>query len=272
MLQNTANIKYTKYDISNLRIIQIAALNDNYIYVIHDVISQQTAVIDPADADLVLEMLAATGWQLTHIFNTHHHFDHVGGNEVLKRVTGCDVYGYHADAQRIPCINRMLEADSDVIWANQPLRIIFLPGHTTGHIAYLFVEHNILFCGDVLFMMGCGRIFEGTVKQAYESINKIKCLDDMTLIFCAHEYTLTNGRFALSVETDNKLLQARVQLVEQQYKKGVFTVPASLAVEKETNPFLRTDSEAIKFNLSMPDADNLDIFAKLRKMRDVFSG
>lgn len=239
-----------------LDIVQIPVLNDNYIYLAHEPESGATAVVDPAVAPPVLAALEARGWQLTHILNTHHHMDHVGGNLALKEAAGCVIVGPRADAGRIPGIDIEV-GDGDVFKLGAAAARVFdVPGHTRGHIAYWFQDAGALFCGDTLFAMGCGRLFEGTPGQMYASLAKLAALPDDTRVYCAHEYTLANGRFALTVEPGNPALQARMAAVEALRAQGEPTVPSRLAEEKATNPFLR--------------AANVEDFAARRAAKDRF--
>lgn len=253
-----------------LSITQIPALKDNYIYLLHARNTGETAVVDPAMAEPVLAVLRQKNWRLTHLFNTHHHGDHTGGNKELKEATGCKIYGFKDDAARIPLIDRELSEDEIFEWGGTQIEILFLPGHTLGHIAYHFPREKLLFSGDVLFLMGCGRLFEGTPEQAFASLNRIKKLPDETQIFCTHEYTQHNGNFALTVEPGNKALQQRMEEVNRKRRAGQFTVPDRLAAEKSTNPFLRTDSPEIRKNLGMEQAEDVEVFAALREKRNHF--
>lgn len=219
-----------------IKILQITALNDNYIYLLHG--GGETAVIDPSLAVPVLEILEREGWQLDYILNTHHHNDHTGGNLELKTATGAKIVGYAGDAHRIPGIDAKLN-DGDIFKVcGLDSRVMFIPGHTLGHIAYYFAGAASLFCGDTLFCMGCGRLFEGTFEQMFTSLAKIKALPLDTKIYCAHEYTESNGRFALTITPENQDLKARMQEVLNLRNAGKSTVPSTLDIELKTNPFL----------------------------------
>lgn len=253
-----------------LNIKQLPVLNDNYIYLIHETETGVTAVIDPAITAPVNQILESLGWRLTYIFNTHHHLDHVGANLELKQLHRCSIYASDYDKQRIPAIDHLLNEGSLVKFGNSEVQILATPGHTLGHIVYYFAREQILFCGDTLFVMGCGRLFEGSAKQMYQSLQKIAALPDATRIYCAHEYTQTNGEFALTIEPDNLDLQNTMQRVNTLCANGQATVPSTLAQEIKTNPFLRTNSPALRANLAMQKQTDVEVFAEIRKRKDVF--
>jgi len=248
----------------------IPMLNDNYSYLIHDTQTRQTAVVDPTLAQPVLEVLAVNGWQLNFIFNTHHHGDHVGGNLELKQKTGCQVVAAQADRHRIPGYDTGVNDNDVVRLGNLAARIIATPGHTSGHIVYHFADQGLLFCGDTLFVMGCGRLFEGTAEQLWQSLQKLKCLPEATRIYCAHEYTQANGRFALTVEPDNLALQQRMSAVKELRANGQPTVPSTIAQELATNPFFREDSPALQKAIGLSGKSAPDVFTELRKLKDSF--
>jgi hydroxyacylglutathione hydrolase len=253
-----------------LTIIQIPVLTDNYIYLIHDPVSEETAVIDPALAQPVLDVLGKKGWRLTCILNTHHHWDHVGGNLELKQKTGCKIIAAQSDRDRIPGID-MGVSENDVISLGQHrAKVISTPGHTSGHIVYHFSEDCALFCGDTLFVMGCGRLFEGTPEQMWNSLQKLKALPPSTRIYCTHEYTQTNGRFALSVEPDNSQLQQKMIEVQQLRAENKPTVPSTIEQERATNPFFRADNLTVQKNLNMQNQLPVHVFTELRKRKDSF--
>ena len=253
-----------------LDIVQIPVLMDNYIYLVHEPGSSETAVVDPAVAEPVLDVLAERGWSLDYILNTHHHGDHVGGNLELKRKTGCRIVGSGADSARIPGIDIKLDEGERFKLGNAETQIIAVSGHTCGHIAYWFRDDNVLFCGDTLFALGCGRLFEGTPAQMWNSLSKLKGLPAETRIYCAHEYTQTNGRFALTVEPENRALQQRMAQVDRLRSRDLSTVPSTLAEELATNPFLRVDSPEIQKTLSNNSDDPVDLFAEIRRRKDRF--
>ncbi|MDD1609883.1 MAG: hydroxyacylglutathione hydrolase [Methylococcaceae bacterium] len=253
-----------------LDIIQIPVLTDNYIYLLHDTVSGETAVVDPAVAEPVLDILNQHGWQLTYILNTHHHGDHVGGNLELKRHTGCQIIGANADKHRIPALDRAVVEGDVINLGTHSAQVMETAGHTSGHIVYYFAEDNALFCGDTLFVMGCGRLFEGSAEQLWQSLQKLKTLPADTRVYCAHEYSQANARFALSVEPDNVALQQKMTVIQQQRANNLPTVPSTIAEELATNPFFREDSPALRANLNCTTDAPVEVFAKLRRLKDSF--
>jgi hydroxyacylglutathione hydrolase len=244
----------------------VPCLSDNYAYLVRD--EGFCAVVDPSEPAPVKAALARTGWTLTHILNTHHHFDHTGGNLPLKAEFGAQVVGPENDRDRIPGIDVGVgEAAAWGIGAHA-VRILEIPAHTKGHIAYVF--DGAAFTGDTLFAMGCGRLFEGTPAMMWASLSKLMALPDATRIYCGHEYTLNNGRFALSVEPGNIDLQARMTDVEAARAQGAPTIPSTIGLEKRTNPFLRPGSKEIRHTLGMEDASDVEVFGELRRRKDSF--
>ena len=239
-----------------VEVVRIPVLSDNYVWLMHS--GDAVAVIDPAVAEPVLEAAAAREWRITHILNTHWHPDHVGGNAAIKAATGCTIIGPEGEADKIPAMDRAVREGDAVTVGASVARVIEVPGHTSGHNAYHFADDGILFCGDTLFALGCGRLFEGTPQMMWASLGKLVALPPATRCYCAHEYTLSNGRFALSVEPDNGALIARMVAVTAMRERGEATVPFTLAEELETNPFLRA-----------ADADD---FAARRAAKDHFRG
>lgn len=255
-----------------LEILQLPALSDNYIYLLHEPKSRQTAVVDPAEAEPVLAVLAERGWRLTHILNTHHHWDHVGANLALKQATGCQVIGFRGDSSRIPGIDRLVGEGEAIEFGEILAQVLEVPGHTLGHIAYWFREDNALFCGDTLFALGCGRLFEGTPEKMWNSLCKLRDLPEDTRIYCAHEYTLSNARFALSIEPDYPPLLERVKKVEEMRAHNRATVPSLMGEEKLTNPFLRADDPSFQERLGMRKEKASAVFAEVRRRKDRFHG
>ena len=253
-----------------LTILQIPVLTDNYIYLIHDPVSGETATVDPALAQPVLDVLDKKGWRLTYILNTHHHWDHVGGNLELKQKTGCKIIAPHSDLDRIPGIDRGVSEDNIISLGEHQARVISTPGHTNGHIVYYFAEDGALFCGDTLFVMGCGRLFEGTPEEMWSSLQKLKALPPSTQIYCTHEYTQANGRFALSVEPDNSHTRKKMLEVQHLRTENKPTVPSTIEQELATNPFFREDSLALQETIKMVNKNPIDVFAKIRKLKDSF--
>ena len=253
-----------------LTIIQIPVLTDNYIYLLHDPVSGEAAAVDPALAQPVLDVLEEKGWRFTTILNTHHHWDHVGGNLELKQKTGCKIIAAQSDRDRIPGIDFGVSEDDVITLGSKSARVISTPGHTSGHIVYHFADDGALFCGDTLFVMGCGRLFEGTPEQMWSSLQKLKALPPSTRIYCTHEYTQTNGRFALTVEPDNRKLQQKMLEVQQLRAENKPTVPSTIEQELATNPFFREDSLALQETIKMVDKNPRDVFAKIRRLKDSF--
>ncbi|MFS8775778.1 hydroxyacylglutathione hydrolase [Synechococcus sp. W65.1] len=252
-----------------MRILQLPALRDNYIYLLYDPETATAAVVDPAVAEPVLDKLAELGAELVAIFNTHHHHDHVGGNrQLLERYPRAAVYGSQADRGRIPGQTVELRAGETVEFAGRQATVLLVPGHTRGHVAYYFPESGDLFCGDTLFAGGCGRLFEGTPEQMVGSLDQLRQLPEATRVWCAHEYTLNNLRFALTVDGDNPDLQARYQQVAALRQAGSPTVPSTIGEERRTNPFLRWDQPALQAATGV--LDPVQVFARLRGMKDQF--
>jgi len=253
-----------------LEVHQIPVLSDNYVYLARDPATAACAAVDPAVAGPVLEALDRLGWSLTMILNTHHHHDHVGGNRELKRATGCTIVGNRADASRIPGIDVAVCEGDEVAVGNQKARVIEISGHTVGHIAYWFEASRTLFCGDTLFALGCGRLFEGTPAQMWSSLGKLRALPDDTLVYCAHEYTQSNAVFALTVEPNNPALRARADEIRALRADGKPTVPSTMAAERATNPFLRADDEGLKRAAGLAGRDDVAVFAEIRRRKDMF--
>lgn len=225
-----------------LEIVRIPVLSDNYVWLVHERKSGETMAVDPAVAPPVLAKAEALGWKITQIWNTHWHPDHTGGNAEIKEATGCIITGPAAEFGRIPTLDAQVKGGDVVRLGEVEAQVIDVPAHTAGHIAYHFSTDKAAFVGDTLFAMGCGRLFEGTAEQMYSNMRKLEVLDDDTAIYCAHEYTLSNGRFALTVEPDNRALVERMAEVTAMRERGEATVPTSIALERATNPFMRASS------------------------------
>lgn len=253
-----------------LEIVQIPVLTDNYVYLVHDADSGLTAVVDPAEAKPPLAEAERQGWKITHILNTHHHGDHVGGNLEIKERTGCTIVGPRADRARIPGIDIEVGDGDSFTFGTSTAEIFDVPGHTRGHIAYWFSRDNALFCGDTLFALGCGRMFEGTAEQMWTSLSRLRALPDDTRVFCAHEYTQANARFALSVDPANADLKTRAAKIDELRAQGIPTVPSGLGEEKRTNPFLRADDPAMAKAVGLAGAEPVAVFAEIRHRKDVF--
>jgi len=253
-----------------LEILQLPVLADNYIYLLHEPISGKTAAVDPAVAEPVIAALNTQGWQLDYILNTHHHNDHVGANLQLKQLTHCKIIAAEADQHRIPGIDIAINHNDEIQLGKQTLQIIATPGHTSGHIAIYSAESQALFCGDTLFSLGCGRLFEGSAEQMWQSLQLIKQLPSDTRIYCAHEYTLSNSKFALSIEPNNTALRKRSTEIEKLRATNTSTLPCTLAQELATNPFLRTNSMTIRNAFNICENDEIRVFIELRKLKDTF--
>ncbi|WP_434573600.1 hydroxyacylglutathione hydrolase [Pseudomonas sp. Z3-8] len=254
--------------------IQISALpafTDNYIWLLRDHSTQRCAVVDPGDAAPVRAWLDAhPGWVLSDILVTHHHHDHVGGVAALKSATNATVYG--PASENIPARDIALEDNAKVNVLGLDFDIHAVPGHTLGHIAYY--HRGLLFCGDTLFAAGCGRLFEGTPEQMHHSLSRLAALPDDTLVYCTHEYTLSNLKFAVAVEPANPDIAARLEKVAEQRSQGVITLPSTLALEKLTNPFLRTSETSVKEKADERNGQRnqtaSEVFAALRAWKDKF--
>jgi hydroxyacylglutathione hydrolase len=244
----------------------VPCLSDNYAYLVKK--GECCAVVDPSEAPPVMAALKARGWALTHILNTHHHPDHTGGNLALKQATGATVVGPGKDAARIPGIDVGVTEASGWEFDGARVPVLEVPAHTKGAIT--FVISGNAFTGDTLFAMGCGRLFEGDPAMMWASLSKLMTLPDATPIYCGHEYTENNGRFALTLEPGNTALQARMNEVRAARARGETTMPSNMGLEKATNPFLRVGSPEIRKSLGMEKADDVAVFGELRARKDRF--
>jgi len=254
-----------------LEIHQFPCLKDNYGYLIHDRGSGQCAAVDTPDAARILAEADGKGWRITHILNTHHHFDHAGGNLAIKQKTGCKVIGPRAEATKIPGLEIAVGEGDRIQIGAASARVFDVPGHTAGHIAYWFDSDQVAFVGDTLFALGCGRLFEGTAEQMWRSLSKLAALPSETKVYCAHEYTQSNARFALTVEPHNAALIKRSKEIDAARAKGQWTVPSTIALELATNPFLRASSADLQKTIGV-SGDLVKVFAKTRALKDEFRG
>jgi len=251
-----------------MQIHQFPCLSDNYGFLIHDEASGATATIDTPDADEIMRQAAYKGWRITDIWNTHWHPDHAGGNAAIKTSTGATVTG-PSEVERIGTAPDSVVDDGDVIALGaSKARVLNVGGHTLGHIAFMFDEERVAFVGDAIFAMGCGRLFEGTPEQMWASLSKIAALPRETTLYCAHEYTEANARFAIYYDPVNRDLQARVAEVKALRAEGKPTVPMTLDIELRTNPFLR--APILKHSIMKPEASDVEAFAELRARKDSF--
>lgn len=249
---------------------QFPCRSDNYGVLIHDPEAGVTAAIDTPETAAVEKALADTGWTLTHILNTHHHGDHTEGNLALKEATGCTIVGPRGEADRIPGIDVAVGEGDVYRFGTHDATVIETPGHTLGHIAYYFAADKVAFVGDTLFALGCGRVFEGTPEQMWASLSKLMALPGDTTVYCGHEYTQANARFAVTVDPDNAALAARAAEIDAKRARGEPTVPTTIAIELETNPFLRAADPAIQAHLGLAGADPAQVFAEIRRRKDSF--
>jgi len=243
---------------------------DNFGVLVHDPETGLTASIDAPDAGAVEKAATRRGWTITHIFTTHHHTDHVEGNLALKEQYGCEIIGPINEAVAIPGLDRTMADGDTFLFGDHNVKVIETPGHTAGHICYHFVDDKLLFAADTLFALGCGRLFERPAADMWHSLQKLAVLPDETAIYFGHEYTLSNARFALTIDPDNQRLVSRAAEIEALRAENRFTIPTTLALEKETNPFLRAADPAIRRNLLMETKTNEEVFAEIRRRKDVF--
>jgi hydroxyacylglutathione hydrolase len=253
-----------------LEVRMFPCLQDNYGFLAHDPQTGETAAIDTPDPAAYLAEAERAGWRITQIWNTHHHHDHAGGNPALKAATGARITGPGKDARRIPEIDAGVEEGDVARLGAKTARVLETPGHTTGHIVYVFDEDKVAFVGDTMFALGCGRLFEGSPEVMWPSLQKLLALPDDTKVYCAHEYTQANARFALSVEPGNPALQARAKAIDAARAAGRPTVPTTIGLEKQTSPFARPQSPEIRERLALVGASDVAVFGAVRRAKDVF--
>lgn len=244
--------------------------SDNYGVLLHDADSGETACVDAGDAGAVLDALRQKGWTLSLLLITHHHGDHTAGLATIRSTTGCLVTGPEPLSSRIDGIDNFVGDGAEFQFAGRTIRVLHTPGHTKDMVNYYFPDDALVFTGDTLFSMGCGRLFEGDAAMMLASLSKLKALPPETLVYCAHEYTATNARFAQDVDPDNAAVQARAAEVTALRSAGQPTIPVPLQTELDTNPFLRTDDAGLRRSLSMSEADEVAVFAALRERRNQY--
>ncbi len=254
----------------NIHIRSFICRSDNFGVILHDSESGATAAIDAPEFDAVETQLKKYGQQLTHIFTTHHHADHVEGNLKLKELYGCKIIGPKGEADKIPGIDGTVAGGDTFTWAGRKIDVLDCPGHTLGHIAFHMPEEHAVFAGDTLFSVGCGRVIEGSMEQMYNSVTQFRKLPSTTALYCGHEYTVANCNFALTVDPDNSYLVARLNEAEKLVKAGKLTCPVSLGEEFKTNPYLRLDNAGIRKTLGMEGASDLEIFTEIRTRKNNF--
>ena len=249
----------------------ISALEDNYIYYLKDEGTGKSALVDPGEAEPVFEFFEEHSINsLDYILNTHHHWDHVNGNIKLKEKYGAQLVAFKGDSHRIKDIDIEVEAGDRFSFGHAEAKIIEMPGQTLGHIAFHFESSSAVFCGDTLFSMGCGRMFEGTPEQMWESLCKLRTLPANTQIYCGHEYTENNGNFCLSIEPENPFLKRRMEGVERLRSRGQPTIPSLLGMEMSTNVFLRADHPVLLKAMGKEGEKPVNVFAELREMKDKY--
>jgi hydroxyacylglutathione hydrolase len=255
---------------AKLEIHQFPTRGDNYGVLIHDPEIGATAAIDAPDAEELLTALQETGWTLTDILITHHHYDHTAGIEAVKRKTGCTVTGPAREAGSIPGLDIEVKEGDEIEVGGAKARVIETPGHTRGHVSYFFPDDGVVFVGDTLFSVGCGKLLEGDAPSMWSSLSKLAALPPKTKVYCGHEYTDANCRFALTIEPENEALQARAAEAQANARTGKPSLPTTIGQELATNPFLRASSRAIQKRLGMEGRPHEEIFGEVRRRKDVF--
>jgi len=253
-----------------MQITPIPCLTDNYAYAINDNSSKTVGVVDPSEALPVISFLKKKNLKLNYILNTHHHFDHIGGNNELKKLYGAKVVGFAGDKHRIPGIDITLKDNQNWTFGNSLVKILHIPGHTSGHICFFFEKEKIAFTGDTLFSLGCGKIFEGNHKQMLLSLNKIKKLPKNTSIYCGHEYTYKNAEFCLKYDASNINLKKKFEIVKKLRSQNLPTIPTTLEDELNSNIFLRCNQNDLKTKLNMENDQDYKVFKKVRDLKDSF--
>jgi len=253
-----------------MQVTTIPCLTDNYSYVIYEKNSKTTGVIDPSEAKPIISYLKSKNLKLNYILNTHHHFDHIGGNVELKKIYNAKVVGFFGDKHRIPGIDITVKDNDQWVFGNSIVKILHIPGHTLGHICFYFEKEKFAFTGDTLFSLGCGKIFEGDHKQMLASLNKIKKLPKDTKIYCGHEYTYKNAKFCIKHDENNINLKKKFEKIKKLISENQPTVPSSLEEELKSNIFLRCDQNELKIKLNMKNLEDFKVFKKVRDLKDSF--
>lgn len=248
----------------------IPCLNDNYSYLIHDEISNTVAIVDPSEFVPCDTIISKNYQKLDFILNTHHHYDHVGGNEELKKKYNSKVLGFENDKNRIPQIDTVLKDNQEFKIGTLNFTTIFIPGHTKGHVAFYFKKERVVFTGDTLFSLGCGRVFEGTYKQMFQSLNKLKNLPGETKVYCGHEYTFKNLEFCLKFNPNNDFLKKKKDDIKLSLKNKKPTIPSTIADEIKANIFFRVNDPDVKKAINLENSPDIEIFTKLRDLKDNF--
>lgn len=253
-----------------IQIDQFTCRADNFGVLTHDSESGETALIDAPEEATILEAVKRTGWKPTMILTTHHHIDHVEANLSLKQQFNLKIIGPKAEADKIPGIDEQVKEGDVIRFGSEEIRVIETPGHTAGHVSFHLPKAKVAFTADTLFALGCGRLFEAPPPVMYASLKKLAALPPETVVYCGHEYTLSNARFALTIDPQNEALKARAAKIEKLRSEGVATLPTTIGEELETNPFLRWADPAIRKHLGMEGATDADVFAEIRKRKDNF--
>lgn len=253
-----------------LEVLQFPCRSDNFGVLLHDPASRKTAAIDAPETAPIVSALSEKGWKLSELLITHWHPDHVEGNLDLKAQFGCRITGPKNEAAKIAGIDRTVTGGDVFDFAGQRIEVIDCPGHTLGGISYYLPQEKLLFAADTLFALGCGRLLEGTPHDMWASLTKLMALPDDTSVYCGHEYTLSNAKFAVTIDPDNAELVSRAAKIKDQRDRGEATLPTTIGLEKRTNPFLRPDDLTIRKLLDMENASDADVFAEIRRRKDVF--
>ena len=253
-----------------MQVTPIPCLTDNYAYIVHDDNFKTVGVVDPSEAKPIISFLKKKNLKLNYILNTHHHFDHIGGNIELKNIYNAKIVGFLGDKHRIPGIDITLVNNENWSFGNSTVKVFHIPGHTLGHICFFFEKEKIVFTGDTLFSLGCGKIFEGSHEQMFASLNKIKQLPKDTMIYCGHEYTYKNAEFCMIHDSNNIHLKKKFEKIKKLRSENLPTMPSSLEDELKSNIFLRCDQNDLKIKLNMKNEEDFKVFKKVRDLKDSF--